>query len=64
MKIRQMRSLKIEIAALKANNKEYTAFMYENANHGFHNDSTPRYDKAAAELAWQRTVDFFNRKLK
>ena len=50
-------------AALKANNKEYTAYMYPNANHGFHNDSTPRYDKAAAELAWQRTVDFFEVKL-
>ncbi|MFN5649080.1 MAG: dienelactone hydrolase family protein [Sphingobacteriales bacterium] len=50
-------------AALKANNKEYSAYIYENANHGFHNDSTPRYDKAAAELAWQRTVDFFKTKL-
>jgi carboxymethylenebutenolidase len=38
--------------------------MYENANHGFHNDTTPRYDKAAAELAWKRTVDFFSDKLK
>lgn len=51
-------------AALKANNKEYTAYMYENANHGFHNDTTPRYDKAAAELAWKRTIDFFREKLK
>ncbi|HLO81451.1 MAG TPA: dienelactone hydrolase family protein [Chitinophagaceae bacterium] len=51
-------------AALKANNKEYTAYIYPNANHGFHNDTTPRYDKAAAELAWQRTVDFFQGKLK
>jgi carboxymethylenebutenolidase len=50
--------------ALKENNKEYTAYMYPNANHGFHNDTTPRYDKAAAELAWNRTVDFFNAKLK
>ena len=50
-------------AALKANNKEYTAHMYPNANHGFHNDTTPRYDKAAAELAWKRTVDFFKEKL-
>jgi carboxymethylenebutenolidase len=49
--------------ALKQNNKEYTAYMYENANHGFHNDTTPRYDKAAAELAWKRTIDFFNTKL-
>jgi carboxymethylenebutenolidase len=50
--------------ALKANNKEYTAHMYPDTNHGFHNDTTPRYDKAAAELAWQRTVDFFKTKLK
>ena len=49
---------------LKENKKEYTAYMYPNANHGFHNDTTPRYDKAAAELAWKRTVDFFNQKLK
>ena len=51
-------------AALKANSKVYTAYMYPNVNHGFHNDTTPRYDKAAAELAWQRTVDFFKEKLK
>ncbi|MFD3001192.1 dienelactone hydrolase family protein [Pontibacter toksunensis] len=51
-------------AALKEHNKEYTAYMYANANHGFHNDTTPRYDKAAAELAWKRTIDFFNEKLK
>ncbi|MBD2702717.1 dienelactone hydrolase family protein [Spirosoma sp. BT702] len=50
-------------AALKQNNKEYTEYMYPNANHGFHNDTTPRYDKAAAELAWQRTIDFFKAKL-
>lgn len=47
-------------AALKENGKKYQAFIYENANHGFHNDTTPRYDKAAAELAWKRTIDFFN----
>ena len=51
-------------AALKENNKEYTAYTYENVNHGFHNDTTPRYDKAAAQLAWQRTIDFFSGKLK
>lgn len=51
-------------AALKENGKEYTAFIYPNVNHGFHNDTTPRYDKAAAELAWKRTIDFFNQKLK
>ena len=50
-------------AALKAAKKEYTAYMYANANHGFHNDTTPRYDKAAAELAWKRTIDFFREKL-
>ncbi len=50
--------------ALKNASKEYTAYVYPEVNHGFHNDSTPRFDKAAAELAWQRTVDFFNAKLK
>jgi len=50
-------------AALKENNKEYTAHIYANVNHGFHNDTTPRYDQAAAELAWKRTIDFFNEKL-
>jgi carboxymethylenebutenolidase len=51
-------------AALKAAGVKYEAFMYENANHGFHNDTTPRYDKAAAETSWQRTVDFFNKNLR
>lgn len=51
-------------AALKESGKEYTAYIYPNVNHGFHNDTTPRYDKAAAELAWQRTIDFFKEKLK
>ena len=51
-------------AALKANNKAYTAYIYPGVNHGFHNDTTPRYDKAAAELAWKRTIDFFNAQLK
>jgi carboxymethylenebutenolidase len=50
--------------ALKENKKQYTAYMYEKANHGFHNNTTPRYDEAAAKLAWQRTVDFFKEKLK
>lgn len=50
-------------AALKANGKEYQAFIYEGANHGFHNDTTPRYDQEAAELAWGRTLDFFKAKL-
>jgi carboxymethylenebutenolidase len=51
-------------AALKANNKVYQAYIYDGVNHGFHNDTTPRYDKAAADLAWQRTIDFFNKYLK
>ncbi len=46
------------------NNKEYQAFMYPGVNHGFHNDTTPRYDKDAAELAWGRTIEFFEQKLK
>ena len=50
--------------ALKANKKEYQAYTYPEVNHGFHNDTTPRYDKEAATLAWQRTVDFFKEKLK
>jgi carboxymethylenebutenolidase len=49
--------------ALKKNNKEYKAYIYPDVNHGFHNDSTPRYDKPAAELAWGRTVEFFKEKL-
>ncbi|EHQ25202.1 dienelactone hydrolase family protein [Mucilaginibacter paludis] len=51
-------------AALKANDKKYQAYIYENVNHGFHNDTTPRYDKATAELAWKRTIDFFTEHLK
>ena len=47
-------------AALKENGKTYEAYIYEGANHGFHNDTTPRYDKEAAELSWSRTLDFFN----
>jgi carboxymethylenebutenolidase len=50
--------------ALKANHVTYTAHMYEGANHGFHNDTTPRYDEAAAKLAWQRTLAFFNKHLR
>ena len=51
-------------AALKEHGKEYIAHMYPDVNHGFHNDTTPRYDKAAAELAWNRTVEFFKKELK
>lgn len=49
--------------ALKANNKAYQVHFYPEVNHGFHNDSTPRYDAAAAALAWERTVAFFKEKL-
>ena len=51
-------------AALKANKKRYELFTYAGAQHGFHNDTTPRYDEAAAKLAWQRTLDFFNKNLR
>lgn len=51
-------------AALKQHGKEHTVHFYENANHGFHNDTTPRYDEAAAKLAWQRTLAFLREKLK
>ncbi len=51
-------------AALKANNKVYTVHMYEGKQHGFHNDTTPRYDEAAAQLAWTRTLEFFNKYLR
>lgn len=51
-------------AALKANNKVYEAYIYPGVNHGFHNDSTPRYDEPAAELAWKRTLGWFEKYLK
>lgn len=50
-------------AALKAAGKTYEAHVYPGVNHGFHNDSTPRYDEAAAKLAWERTIAWFNRYL-
>lgn len=50
-------------SALKENHKEYTAYIYPGVNHGFHNNTTPRYDKTAADLAWKRTIDFFTAKL-
>lgn len=50
-------------AALKANQKTYEAYIYPGVNHGFHNDSTPRYDEAAAKLAWERTIAWFRRYL-
>jgi carboxymethylenebutenolidase len=51
-------------AALKANGVKYEAYVYPKTNHGFHNDTTPRYDPEAAKLAWQRTIDHFNKTLK
>ncbi len=49
--------------ALKKNKKNFKAYIYPKTNHGFHNDTTPRYDAAAAELAWKRTIAFFNQYL-
>ena len=51
------------VQALKANGVRYTAHIYEGTNHGFHNDTTPRYDEDAAKLAWQRTLEFFEKNL-
>ena len=50
-------------AALKENDKEFTAYVYPGVNHGFHNDTTPRYDDPAAKLAWRRTIEFFQQNL-
>jgi len=50
--------------ALKANHVTYEGYVYQGANHGFHNDTTPRYDEANAKLAWQRTIEFFNKNLR
>jgi carboxymethylenebutenolidase len=50
--------------ALDKHGVEYIAYIYPNTNHGFHNDTTPRYDPEAAQLAWQRTIDFFEDHLK
>jgi carboxymethylenebutenolidase len=47
-------------AALQANNKTFEAHVYPDVNHGFHNDSTPRYDETTANLAWDRTIEWFN----
>lgn len=49
--------------ALKENNVEYTAHFYNDVNHGFHNNTTPRYDEKAANLSWERTIAFFREKL-
>src|SRR5438128_2318288 len=51
-------------AALKANHVKYEIFIYPGTQHGFNNDTTPRYDKAAATLAWQRTMEFFKKNLR
>ena len=51
-------------AALKAGGKSFEAYRYPGTQHGFNNDTTPRFDAAAAQLAWQRTVAFFNRTLR
>lgn len=51
-------------AALKANNKAYAVHVYDGKQHGFHNDTTPRYDEASAKLAWERTLAFFNKNLR
>lgn len=50
--------------ALKAAEKKFEAYIYPNTQHGFNNDTTPRFDEAAAELAWKRTIDFFNAHLR
>jgi carboxymethylenebutenolidase len=50
-------------AALEEAGQDYVNYLYENVNHGFHNDTTPRYDQEAAELAWQRTVEHFTKYL-
>jgi len=51
-------------AALKENHVTYEGYVYEGANHGFHNDTTPRYDEKNAKLAWQRTLGWFNKYVK
>ena len=51
-------------AALKSNNKVYQSYMYEGKQHGFHNDTTPRYDEASAKLAWERTLEWFKKYLR
>ena len=51
-------------AALTAANVTHQGYVYAGANHGFHNDTTPRYDEAAAKLAWQRTLDWLNKYLR
>jgi carboxymethylenebutenolidase len=52
------------VEALMEHDKDFTMHVYEGANHGFHNDTTPRYDQDAAALAQARTIDFFNQRLR
>ena len=49
--------------ALEEAGRDYTEYTYEGTNHGFHNDTTPRFDADAAALAWQRTIEFFRKSL-
>ena len=49
---------------MTSNNVRHSSYVYQGAYHGFHNDTTPRYDEAAAKLAWERTLDFFNKTLR
>lgn len=51
-------------SALKTQGKQFAAHIYPKTQHGFNNDTTPRFDEAAAKLAWQRTIDFFNKHLR
>ena len=50
--------------ALKAAGVKYQVYIYPDVEHGFNNDTTPRYDEAAAKLAWKRTIEFFNKHLR
>ena len=61
---RALQRRRAEEAALKAAKTNYTLYMYEGAQHAFHNDTGERYHKEAAQLAWQRTINFLNEKLK
>jgi carboxymethylenebutenolidase len=51
-------------SALKAAHVSYQAYIYPNVQHGFNNDTTPRYDQAAAQLSWQRSVEFLHQHLR
>ena len=57
--------VELTLRALKKNNISYESYVYEGVNHAFHNDTAPtRYNEAAAKLAWQRTLEFFEKHLK